>query len=54
MARRKKYKEGTAEAFRNKKDISKITLLEAQAIIKEIDTIYTKYRSQYDNADRIC
>ena len=53
MARRKKYKEGTAEAFRNKKDISKITLSEAQAIIKEIDTIYTKYRSQYDNADNV-
>lgn len=49
MGRRKKYKEGTAEAFRNKKDVSKITLNDAQAIIKELDDIYTKYRSKYDD-----
>ena len=50
MARKKKYKEGTSDAFRYKKDISKITVDEAEAIINDLKTIYTEYRKQYDDA----
>ena len=50
MARKKKYKEGTADAFRYKKNIAKITCEDAKAIIQDIDEVYKKYRKKYDSA----
>ena len=47
MARKKKFEEGTAEAFRKKKDLSKLTLEDAKAIMKELDKSYTEYKSKW-------
>lgn len=49
MGRRKKYEEGTADAFRKKKQLSKITIDDATAMMEELDESYTYYRELYDN-----
>lgn len=49
MGRRKKYEEGTAEAFRKKRQLSKITLEDATAMMEELDKSYSHYRELYDN-----
>ena len=51
MARKKKFEEGTAEACRQKKDLTKITFDDANAIMKELDDSYQKYRKLWDEAD---
>ena len=48
MARKRKYEEGTADAFRLKKDLSKITHEDAHAIMKELDDSYIKYKKLWD------
>ena len=47
---RKKFKEGTADAFRYKKQLSKLTFDDANAMMAELDKVYTSYRERYDNA----
>ena len=44
MGRKKKFEEGTANAFRYKKKISKITCADAEALMTEIDSIYQPYK----------
>lgn len=51
MGRKKKFEEGTADAFRMKKDLSKITIDDAKAIMLELDKSYTSYKTKWDNAD---
>lgn len=51
MGRKKKFEEGTAEAFRMKKDLSKITIDDAKAMMLELDKSYTSYKIKWDNAD---
>lgn len=51
MGRKKKFEEGTADAFRMKKDLSKITIDDAKAIMLELDKSYTSYKIKWDNAD---
>ena len=50
--KRRKIEEGTSDAFRFKKKISKITVDEATAIMNDIDTIYQDYKPKYDESDR--
>lgn len=50
MGRKKKFEEGTADAFRLKKDLSKITIDDAKAIMKELDDSYQIYRKAWDEA----
>ena len=49
MGRKKKFEEGTADAFRLKK-IQKITKADVQAIVDEIRNNYTIAKNDYDNA----
>lgn len=51
MGRKKKFEEGTAGAFRLKKDFSKITIEDAEAIMQELDKSYQEYREKWQNAD---
>ncbi len=51
MGRKKKFEEGTAEAFKKKTDINKITKEDASAIMKELDDSYVSYRERYDKAE---
>ena len=50
MGRKRRFEEGTADAFRLKKDLSKITIDEAKAIMKELDDSYQEYRKAWDEA----
>lgn len=50
MARKKKFEEGTAEAFRQKKDLTKITFEDANAMMAELDESYKKYKKKWDEA----
>ena len=45
--KRRKYEDGTADAFRFKKNLSKITIEEAEAIMKELDESYQEYRKPW-------
>jgi len=51
LGRKKKFEEGTADAFRMKKDLSKITIDDAKAIMLELDKSYTSYKTKWDNAE---
>ena len=51
MGRKKKFEEGTANAFRYKKKISKITCADAEALMTEIDSIYQSYKDKWDVAE---
>lgn len=45
--KRRKYEEGTADAFRLKKNLSKITIEDAEAIMQELDNSYQHYREEW-------
>ena len=51
MGRKKKFEESTADAFRMKKDLSKITIDDAKAMMLELDKSYTSYKTKWNNAD---
>ena len=53
MGKKKKFEEGTAEAFRKKQDLSKITLEEAKSIMKELDDSYHEYKSKWLEAETV-
>lgn len=48
--RKKKFEEGTADAFRMKKRLNKLTIEDATAFMKELDDVYEEYKKEYDEA----